>query len=75
MVRGTPFRDGSDSRRSYRLPFETYVLDRFTRNQVHRDRQGFTWTEPMTLEARCLAVRLDAISLPNNDNKQREDHA
>jgi hypothetical protein len=31
--------------RDYRLPFETFVLEGFTTNHVHRDRQNFKWTE------------------------------
>jgi hypothetical protein len=56
---------------NYPLPFETFALEKFTRNHQHRDRQNFGWTEKMELSARCLALSLAAIVPANNDNKVR----
>jgi hypothetical protein len=53
----------------YRLPFETFVLERFTTNHVHRDRQNFKWTEKMDLTVHCLALGLCVVAPANNDNE------
>jgi hypothetical protein len=44
----------------YRLPFETFVIEGFTMNHVHRDRQNFKWTENLSRSAVVPA---------NNDNE------
>ncbi|MCP1757786.1 hypothetical protein [Bradyrhizobium elkanii] len=51
-----------------RLPFGTLVVDQINFVHTHRDRAGFTWKEPMTLDIHVLAVRLDALCPANNDN-------
>jgi hypothetical protein len=52
----------------YRLPFTTVVVNQISFEHTHRDRAGFTWKEPMTLNIHVLAVRLDALRPANNDN-------
>jgi hypothetical protein len=51
-----------------RLPFTTVVVARHSFEHKHRDRAGFTWKEPMTLDIHVLAVRLDVLRQANNDN-------
>jgi hypothetical protein len=58
----------------YRLPFTTVVVDQVTFTHTHRDRSGFTWKEPMTLNIHALAVRLDVLRQPNNDNNEAACH-
>jgi hypothetical protein len=53
----------------YRLPFTTVVIDQVTFPHTHRDRAGFTWQEPITLNIHLLAVNIDAICHANNDNE------
>jgi len=62
------FITGSD----HRLPFETLVVDRFTRNHQHRDRQNFGWTERMELSVHVAALSLAAVVPANNDNEIRK---
>jgi hypothetical protein len=56
-----------------RLPFSTVVVDRANFIHTHRDRTGFTWKEPMTLDIHCLAVRA-VIPAIANDNEKRAQH-
>ena len=58
----------------YRLPFTTVVVDQVKFIHTHRDRAGFTWKEPMTLDIHFLAMRLDAIHPANNDNQKAASH-
>lgn len=53
-----------------RLPFTTVVVGRCSFDHKHRDRAGFSWTEPMTLDYHVLAVRLDALRPASNDNEK-----
>jgi hypothetical protein len=53
----------------YRLPFETFAIERFRVNHKHRDRTGFSWAEPM--DRRVCALSLSAIRPANNDNEVR----
>ena len=53
----------------YRLPFETFVLEGFTTNHVHRDRQNFKWTEKMDLTVHRLALSCSAVVPANDDNE------
>jgi hypothetical protein len=55
----------------YRLPFETFVVEKFIRNHQHRDRQNFGWTERMELSAHVPALSLAAVVPANNDNEIR----
>ena len=55
----------------YRLPFETFAIERLRVNHRHRDRSGFIWTEPMDLTVSISAQGLSAIRLANNDNEVR----
>ncbi|BAR61907.1 hypothetical protein ACFLEY_22240 [Bradyrhizobium sp. YCK136] len=52
------------------LPFGTAVVHQINFVHTHRDRAGFTWKEPMTLDIHVLAFRLDAIVPANNDNEK-----
>ena len=52
------------------LPFGTVIIGQVTRNHTHRDRAGFSWQEPITLDIHMLAFRLDAVQAANNDNEQ-----
>ncbi|GAB9152709.1 hypothetical protein [Bradyrhizobium diazoefficiens] len=52
------------------LPFGTVVVDQINFVHTHRDRAGFTWKEPMTLDIHVLAFRLDAVIPANNDNEK-----
>ncbi|MDB5603433.1 MAG: hypothetical protein JWP25_333 [Bradyrhizobium sp.] len=54
----------------YRLPFTTVVVDQVSWTHTHRDRAGFAWKEPMTLNIHVLAVRLNAMHPANNDNEK-----
>jgi hypothetical protein len=58
------------TRPDYRLPFMTVVIDQVTFPHTLRDRAGFTWQEPITLNIHVLAVRVDAIRPANNDNEK-----
>ena len=58
------------TRPGYRLPFATVVVDQVTFNHTHRDRAGFTWQEPITLDIHLVGMRLDAIRPANNDNEK-----
>jgi hypothetical protein len=51
------------------LPFTTVVVNQISFEHSHRDRAGFTWKEPMTVNIHVLAVRLDALRPANNDNE------
>jgi hypothetical protein len=53
----------------YRLPFTTVVVHRHSFQHTHRDRAGFTWQEPMTLNIHVPVARLDALRPANNDNE------
>ncbi|MCA1379457.1 hypothetical protein I6F34_01310 [Bradyrhizobium sp. BRP05] len=53
-----------------RLPFTTVVVARHNFDHKHRDRAGFSWVEPMTLDIHVLAVRLDALHPACNDNER-----
>ncbi|SHH04647.1 hypothetical protein [Bradyrhizobium erythrophlei] len=52
----------------HRLPFTTVVVDQISFKHTHRDRAGFTCKEQVTLNIHVLAVRLDGLRKPNNDN-------
>ena len=43
------------------------VVARPSFEHTYRDRAGFTWKEPMTLNIHVLAVCLDVLHEPNND--------
>lgn len=53
-----------------RLPFGTVVVDQINFIHTHRDRAGFTWKEPMTLNIHMLGFRLKAAMPANNDNEK-----
>lgn len=52
------------------LPFGTVIVDQINFTHTHRDRAGFTWKEPMTLDIHLLAFRLDNVRPANNDNQK-----
>ena len=52
-----------------RLPFTTAVVDEFTRNHQHRERDGLIWTEPMQLAVHLPALMISAIVPAINDNE------
>jgi hypothetical protein len=54
----------------YRPPFTTVVVHRHNFIHTHRDRAGFSWKEPMSLDIHVLAMRLDEIHPANNDNQK-----
>jgi hypothetical protein len=58
------------ARPGYRLPFTTVVVDQVTFTHTHRDRAGFTWREPITLNVHLLAMNVEAIRPANNDNEK-----
>jgi hypothetical protein len=49
------------TRPDYRLPFTTVVVDQITFTHTHRDRAGFTWQEPITINIHLLAMDVEAI--------------
>jgi hypothetical protein len=53
---------------STNLPLTTAIVARHSFEHTHRDRTGFTWKEPMTLNIHVLAVCLNVLRQPNNDN-------
>jgi hypothetical protein len=53
-----------------RLPFTTLVVGQRTFPHMHRDFSGFGWKEQITQDIHVLAVRLDQITMPVNDNKK-----
>lgn len=53
-----------------RLPFTTVVVAQHSFEHPHRTVTGFIWKEPITLEIHLLAVRLDAVGVPCNDNEE-----
>ena len=59
------------ARPGYRLPFKTVVVDQVSFSHTHRDRAGFTWQEPITLNMHLLAINLDALRPASNDNGRR----
>ncbi|MGY4434937.1 hypothetical protein ACVWWO_007414 [Bradyrhizobium sp. F1.13.1] len=58
------------ARPDYRLPFMTVVVDQVTFQHTHRDRAGFTWQEPITLNIHLLAMDVEAMRPANNDNEK-----
>jgi hypothetical protein len=58
------------TRPDYLLPFTTVVVHQVHYTHTHRDRAGFTWQEPMTLNIHLLAVDLKSIRPANNDNEK-----
>lgn len=54
-----------------RLPFTTAVVDEFTRNHQHRERDGLIWTEPMQLSVHLPALMISAIVPANNENEMQ----
>lgn len=53
-----------------KLPFTTLVLGQRSFTHVHRDVTGFGWKEQITQDIHVLAVRLDQITMPVNDNQK-----
>ncbi|WFU52237.1 hypothetical protein QA639_21250 [Bradyrhizobium pachyrhizi] len=51
------------------LPFGTVVVQTVTFNHTHRDRAGFTWVEPITLDIHMLGL-LPVVTRPCNDNEE-----
>jgi hypothetical protein len=53
-----------------RLPFTTLVLGQRTFTHMHRTVTGYGWKEEITQDIHVLAVRLDGIEMPVNDNQR-----
>ncbi|WP_316207468.1 hypothetical protein [Bradyrhizobium sp. SZCCHNR3118] len=57
-----------------RLPFTTAVVHQVSFQHTHRDRAGFAWKEPMTLDIHLLAFPFSAIQPADNDNQKAARH-
>jgi hypothetical protein len=72
LALSTPCRSPGASQMSSALAQQRTSLNRVGIKHTHRDRAGFTWQEPMTLNIHVPAVRLDALRHANNDNESRD---